>query len=133
MPTYRADGTIHVRLDATGKAKAIMFIPEKSFEQGGGKFVVFVPCAEAKEGTRDGLVVRGKHIWLDLLPGQPPTAADQGASPAPTPNTAPSACREPGEPLLQAAVRGLKVTVLVSSASGGTPKLEEVVIPAIPT
>ena len=112
MPKYRADGTIHVRLDATGKTKDITFVPEKSFEQGGGKFVIFVPWPEAEEQTREGslgLVVRGKHVRLDLLPGKS------------------------GERLLQVAVRGLKVTVLVSSASGGTPKLEEVVIPAIPT
>ena len=112
MPKYRADGTIRVQLDSTGKTKAIMFIPDKSFQQGDGKFVVFVPWAKAEERTgkvSHGLVVREKHICLDLP------------------------CGKLGELLLQAAVRDLKVTVLVSSARGGNPKLEEVVIPAIPT
>ena len=112
---YRADGTIHVRLNAKGKTEIVTFTPEKCVEQGGGKFVVFVPWADNNEQLQEGsigrLVVKGAQVDL---------------------------CAAGLEALLPAAVHNVKVTVVVSACKGmsrckGQLKLHEVVVPAVPT
>ena len=124
---YQADGTIHVRLNDG----PVTFIPDKYVEQGGCKFVVFVPwCPKLPEDTAstsnasesqstreveiDGLVVktRGRRNLAEGVV----LSADKGLTAR----------------LLEAAVKGIKVTVLVSR-DGRKLRLSEVIVPAIPT
>ena len=123
---YQADGTIHVRFG--GDESVVTFIPEKYVEQGGSRFVVFVPWegdGQKSNANGDG---KGKarksdcEVEIDGLVAK--------------------ACGSKGVPLhvenrrlvrlyLEAAVRAIKVTVLVSHGHRKL-KLEEVVVPAIP-
>lgn len=108
---YQADGTIHVRIG--GNENAVTFIPDRYVEQGGCKFVIFVPCRQdgKSDGEKDGLVKKACG----------PKGASKGV-PLRDPNKL--ACR-----LLEVAVKATKVTVVVSQEL----ELQEVVVPAIPT
>ena len=118
VPTYEADGTIHVRYRSGGEAEnapalaeSVTFIPRQHVEQSGSKFVVFVPRNVPREPREDlaqtAVAVEVSRSGVDLGPANF------------------------GDPLLQAAVRGTNVTVVVS-CSNGNLALEEIVFPTIP-
>lgn len=108
---YQADGTIHVHFGSS--ESGVTFIPDQHVEQGGCKFVAFVPWRQDGESDsdRDGLVKKACG----------PKGASKGV-PLRDPNKL--ACR-----LLEVAVKATKVTVVVSQEL----ELQEVVVPAIPT
>ena len=111
---YEADGTIHVRYDSCGNIKSVTFIPFQYVEQSGSKFVVFTPQCPSS-GASYGLVAKasepkGAPKGVKLCVGGTPCKASL---------------------LVEAAVKGTKVTVLVSKCKGKL-KLKEVVVPAIP-
>ena len=140
---YQADGTIHVRFGGT--SSVVTFIPDKYVEQGGSKFVVFVPWGKVPkrncEVEIDGLVVRAcgsKGVELHVSSGliaQEAGGSDENEAEG-TSESGHAANRAtpyndliPG--LLEAAVKPIKVTVLVSHQEGQLT-LEEAIIPAIP-
>ena len=139
---YQADGTIHVRFGRT--SSVVTFIPDKYVEQDGSKFVVFVPWGKTPESDCevevDGLVARpvGQngvplHISNGLMAqeagGDENEAEGTSESGHAANRATPYNDLIPG--LLEAAVKPIKVTVLVSHQEGQLT-LEEVVVPAIP-
>ena len=96
---YQADGTIHVRFGRT--SSVVTFIPDKYVEQGGSKFVVFVPwegdgqksnangdgkgkarksdCEVEIDGSRcQGLWVKGRAVACRKSPHGPPLLRSRG-------------------------------------------------------
>ena len=166
---YQADGTIHVRFG--GDESVVTFIPDKYVEQGGGKFVVFVPWGKKPasdcevEVKVDGLVARSVgqecvplhvsngltaqeacgdeketmvHRAFDGQEYRDQMACDSAEKKAEDTSESGDAARG-ATPyndfiprLLEAAVKAIKVTVLVSHQEGQLT-LKEVVVPAIPT
>ena len=121
-PIYEADGTVHVRYGSGDGVRSVTFIPHQYVEQkqSGSKFVVFVPRGffdrrgvfvprDAHEGdvAEEAIAVEVSRSGVDLGPANF------------------------GDPLLHAAARSTKVTVVVSRSSGNLT-LEEIVLPAVP-
>lgn len=102
---YQADGTVSVRFGGT-RGKVVTFTPAQHIEQGGSKFVVFVPSLDGGKQPRKGLVVKAKEAELNV------DDADELYG-----------------PLLEAAVHHIKVTVFVLYKHGRL-SLEEVVLPS---
>lgn len=106
-PLYQADGTVYVHYGPDKKVKAVTFIPD-----GADKCVFLLHDDNANDNkSQPARVVKAKKVILngkfenELLM----------------------------ESLRQAAIKNLKVTILVSSSCDGTLDLEEAIIPAIPT
>ena len=123
VPKYEADGTVHVRYGSCGEVDSVTFIPLKYVEQSGSKFVVFVP-RERQECCAAACCRRSCKIGKSLTVKVSGCGAAKGVE---------LVCAENfRDPLLHAAARGIKVTVVVSCCSNGNLALRGIVVPAIP-
>lgn len=117
---YEADGTIHVRYGSSGKVKSVTFIPFRYVEQSGSKFVVFVPRDESASANQERSCKIRKSLTVKA------SGLDGAAKGVKLVRAA-----KFGDPLLHAAVRGIKVTVVVSCSNKGLA-LKEIVVPTVP-
>lgn len=111
---YQADGTIHVNASVSGgeKINTVTFIPDRFIEQNGSKFIVFLPLDHTEEANQSGPATTALFVKKEKV----------------------NLCVDDDfkAPLLEAAVKGIKVTVRVSFCKPNLA-LQSVTIPVIGT
>ena len=108
-----------------GEVDSVTFIPLKYVEQSGSKFAVFVPSESQECSCKTGKCQEGPcKIGKSLTVKVSGCGAAKGVKLV----CAAKFC----DPLLHAAARGTKVTVVVSCCSNGKLALKGIVVPTIP-